>query len=49
MTGWGIGVTRLADIRAEEYRGKGYVVCRDETLDFCPASTRTWWREKVTR
>jgi len=28
--------TRLADVKAEEYRGKGYVVSRDEALDFLP-------------
>ena len=28
--------TRLADVKAEEYRGKGYVVSRDESLDVLP-------------
>ena len=30
--------TRLADVKAEEYRSKGYVVSRDESLEFLPGS-----------
>ena len=41
--------TQLADIKAEEYRSKGYVVSRENCWMSCPASARTWSLGKVMR